>query len=172
MFVCVRHMTAFMSCVALGLCFRQGNNYLYTVSGFVARVSGDHFVAYVRSQNQWLLCNDATVSVVSVLGPVGPLSDCFGEITLAAVCAACAPSLLRAATASVACRGCCRKLSRLWLMLLWCVRWKRHLALRLRGLLARALDVLRRHCNASVVETLALPQVSLDGNVMLIISWN
>ena len=72
MFVCVRHMTAFMSCDALGLCFRQGNNYLYTVSGFVAHVSGDHFVAYVRSQNQWLLCNDATVSVVSVLGPVGP----------------------------------------------------------------------------------------------------
>ena len=72
MFVCVRHMTAFMSCVALGLCFRQGNNYLYTVSGFVAHVSGDHFVAYVRAQNQWLLCNDATVSIVSVLGPVWP----------------------------------------------------------------------------------------------------
>ena len=29
-------------------------------------------MAYVRSQNQWLLCNDATVSVVSVLGPVWP----------------------------------------------------------------------------------------------------
>ena len=49
MFVCVRHMTAFMSCDALGLCFRQGNNYLYTVSGFVAHVFGDDFVAYVRS---------------------------------------------------------------------------------------------------------------------------
>ena len=61
-----------MSCDALALCFRQGNNYLYTVSGFVAHVSGDHFVTYVRSQNQWLLCNDATVSVVSVLGPVWP----------------------------------------------------------------------------------------------------
>ena len=44
----------------------QGNNYLYTVSGFVAHVSGGHFVAYVRSQNQWLLCNDATVRVLSV----------------------------------------------------------------------------------------------------------
>ena len=29
-------------------------------------------MAYVRSVNQWLLCNDATVSVVSVLGPVWP----------------------------------------------------------------------------------------------------
>ena len=48
----------------------QGNNYLYAVSGFVAHVSGGHFVAYVRSQNQWLLCNDATVSVLSVMGPL------------------------------------------------------------------------------------------------------
>ena len=38
----------------------------------MAHVSGDHFVAYVRSHSQWLLCNDATVSVVSVLGPVWP----------------------------------------------------------------------------------------------------
>ena len=38
----------------------------------MAHVSGDHFVAYVRAHNQWLLCNDATVSVVSVLGPVWP----------------------------------------------------------------------------------------------------
>ena len=69
-FVCVCLMIAV--CQVVALCFPQGNNYLYTVSGFVAHVSGDHFVAYVRSQNQWLLCNDATVSFVSVLGPVWP----------------------------------------------------------------------------------------------------
>ena len=138
----------------------------------MAHVSGDHFVAYVRAHNQWLLCNDATVSVVSVLGPVWPCLIVLERLRR--------QQLARPARqAPPAGSDCLRRLPRVL---------QETVApgpdapgpraagappgLLLPGLLARALGALQRRCSASVEKPVALVQVSSDGSVLLLIASN